>query len=119
MCSDVMVYPYQIYQARLAGADAIKLVSPALPEKVTLVLSLPKSIAIVKASCLRDLLYNEGVTTSMQTCRHGKRIPPDTERSKYISMLSGEARRRNESYGPSIRYSYSHNILCNSPRGHD
>lgn len=40
MCSDVMVYPYQIYQARLAGADAIKLVSPALPEKVTIVLSI-------------------------------------------------------------------------------
>lgn len=35
MCSDVVVYPYQIYQARLAGADAIKLIAPALPEKVS------------------------------------------------------------------------------------
>lgn len=34
MCSDVVVYPYQIYQARLAGADALKLVAPALPSKV-------------------------------------------------------------------------------------
>lgn len=34
MCSDVVVYPYQIYQARLAGADAIKLFAPALPDKV-------------------------------------------------------------------------------------
>lgn len=34
MCSDVVVYPYQIYQARLAGADALKLIAPALPPKV-------------------------------------------------------------------------------------
>lgn len=34
MCSDVVVYPYQIYQARLAGADALKLIAPALPAKV-------------------------------------------------------------------------------------
>lgn len=34
MCSDVVVYPYQIYQARLAGADALKLLAPALPPKV-------------------------------------------------------------------------------------
>lgn len=34
MCSDVVVYPYQIYQARLAGADALKLLAPALPSKV-------------------------------------------------------------------------------------
>eukprot|EP00904_Undaria_pinnatifida_P010466 jgi/Undpi1/654/HiC_scaffold_10.g04118.m1 len=33
MCSDVVVYPYQIYQARLAGADALKLIAPALPAK--------------------------------------------------------------------------------------
>eukprot|EP00752_Nemacystus_decipiens_P001480 g1455.t1 len=33
MCSDVVVYPYQIYQARLAGADALKLLAPALPAK--------------------------------------------------------------------------------------
>ncbi|CAM9484218.1 unnamed protein product [Hapterophycus canaliculatus] len=33
MCSDVVVYPYQIYQARLAGADALKLIAPALPPK--------------------------------------------------------------------------------------
>ncbi|CAM9439283.1 unnamed protein product [Choristocarpus tenellus] len=33
MCSDVVVYPYQIYQARLAGADALKLIAPALPQK--------------------------------------------------------------------------------------
>ncbi|CAM9106885.1 unnamed protein product [Discosporangium mesarthrocarpum] len=33
MCSDVVVYPYQIYQARLAGADALKLLAPALPQK--------------------------------------------------------------------------------------
>ncbi|CAM9321707.1 unnamed protein product, partial [Ascophyllum nodosum] len=33
MCNDVVVYPYQIYQARLAGADAIKLIAPALPQK--------------------------------------------------------------------------------------
>lgn len=39
MCSDVVVYPYQIYQARLAGADAIKLVAPALPAKVSLACS--------------------------------------------------------------------------------
>lgn len=36
MCSDVVVYPYQIYQARLAGADALKLLAPALPPKVGL-----------------------------------------------------------------------------------
>lgn len=36
MCSDVVVYPYQIYQARLAGADALKLLAPALPAKVGL-----------------------------------------------------------------------------------
>lgn len=36
MCSDVVVYPYQIYQARLAGADALKLIAPALPDKVSL-----------------------------------------------------------------------------------
>lgn len=34
MCSDVVVYPYQIYQARLAGSDALKLIAPALPAKV-------------------------------------------------------------------------------------
>lgn len=38
MCSDVVVYPYQIYQARLAGADALKLIAPALPPKVGLVM---------------------------------------------------------------------------------
>ncbi|CAM9359691.1 unnamed protein product, partial [Chrysoparadoxa australica] len=31
--SDLVVYPYQIYQARQHGADAIQLVAPALPEK--------------------------------------------------------------------------------------
>lgn len=36
MCSDVVVYPYQIYQTRLAGADALKLLAPALPAKVGL-----------------------------------------------------------------------------------
>ena len=35
MCSDVVVYPYQIYQARLAGADALKLIAPALPPKAS------------------------------------------------------------------------------------
>lgn len=34
MCSDVVVYPYQLYQARLAGSDAVKLFAPALPDKV-------------------------------------------------------------------------------------
>lgn len=74
MCSDVMVYPYQIYQARLAGADAIKLVSSALPEKVTIVLPLLlKAIMIVTyegmATSMRALAPPYGIATAIISYR--------------------------------------------------
>lgn len=47
MCSDVVVYPYQIYQARLAGADALKLLAPALPAKVGLATTLRHEVTSV------------------------------------------------------------------------
>lgn len=52
MCSDVVVYPYQIYQARLAGADALKLIAPALPAKVSRVLRADFFMPLYRLACI-------------------------------------------------------------------
>ena len=55
LASDLLLYPYQLYKLRLAGADAVNLVVGALPEKdLTYLIKIASSLKVQTLACVNS-----------------------------------------------------------------